>query len=944
MSPTVTVGTPKPVCPFCNKIGLPILPLRYAVARSDLGNAPRLQAPFDVTTSEMDYGGKADKLQLNGKDAHYTTRLLRSGYLYVYDQHADEWSAYVVTQGAYLYPFDPNVKPPPGGWSTPTFSCKREGDAMIARCITIEHVDKATKVWLAFSDTLWTQDTLQRHAEEDYRKAHMRCLDVAAWRDAAKAPHAASFAKLTTTVAEYATDSKTLLTETAHYVSKYLPKPYTAHSAMAFLQEQEKEAIAQLPALVRDLLPGALASNSIGTPHVETAAWAFSTQLFVPESEQAAGLQIWGNEHAAPHQPVMVALDDPAGIAMELNGLVLQRIAEITAEPEYRWKYETASSIVMLRGVVCQSAVTEESKSRIRQRRHLLTQDHGPLANPSLSEESRQKLESMVKAAGDLSDQEEAQVRHDAWLDYAARYDEKGVETYLANVQDNLAKVTMPLVGNLDTVYVAWLRSKMLTRYFTHNYDRQQVDSGEAYTALASLVISEASGRTAVAHFLSEGLGKDPTDPDQWVARASLLNHDPLIAHLKEKAADKPASWDALVDKASAFLLASVVAGNAGKLDQATGVVSRWVYAVSGPLVNHVNQAFDKALSTPGKWLPARMQIAIMGAIGKRGNPDLVMVDLHGSWTRKQAARALARTLASQAGGDELMYRSGARKAFDKLDKAGGKRTAFRGVLLVDKNEIENLSSLSKAERKAIISGVFSEVKPKQFEQMLEHSVGKLANLDVKAGIVGAVFAAVSVGSSYHALLKAEPGQTGKAAWSLGGGVSQLIGGIGETSGKLVRNVAERAPRLAGEMAQGVSGMARMAGWLEYGGRAFGVIGGLIAAGVMFYDMSQEFADDNASLAVVHMTLGTATALGAILLAFPATTLIGLAILLVVAIVQAIVTWLEDDAMQIWLNKSYFFGDHKDEGWFSGPEDYEEYKTPLVQREALQDLLAGGVR
>lgn len=941
MSPTVTVGTPKPVCPFCNKLGLPILPLRYAVARSDLGNAPKLQAPFDVTTSETDYGGKADKLQLNGKDAHYTTRLLRSGYLYVYDQQADEWSAYVVTQGAYLYPFDPDVKPPPGGWSTPTFSCKREGDAMIARCITIEHADKATKVWLAFSDTLWTQDTLQRHAEEGYRKAHMRCLDVAAWRDAAKAPHAASFAKLSTTVAEYAADGKALLTETARYVSKYLPKPYTAHSAMAFLQEQEKEAVAQLPALVRDLLPGALASNSIGTPHVETAAWAFSTQLFVPESEQAAGLQTWGNEHAAPHQPVMVALDDPAGIAMELNGLVLQHIAEITADPEYRWKYETANSIAMLRGVVSQSAVTEESESRIRQRRHLLTQDHGPLANPFLSEEGRQKLESMVQAAGDLSDQEEAQVRHDAWLDYAARYDEKGVETYLANVQDNLAKVATPLVGNLDTVYVAWLRSKTLTRYFTHNYDRQQVDSGEAYTALASLVLSEASGRTAVAHFLSEGLGKDPTDPDQWVARASLLNHDPLIAHLKHEATNKPATWDALADKASAFLLASVVAGNAGKLDQATGVVSKWVYAVSGPLVNDINQALDKMLSASGKWLPARVQIAMMGAIAKRGNPDLVMVDLRGSWTRKQAARTLARTLAGQAGGDELMYRSGTRKAFDKLDKAGGKRTAFRGVLLVDKNEIENLSSLSKAERKAVISGVFSEVKPKQFEQMLEHSVSKLANLDVKAGIAGAVFAAVSVGSSYHALLKAEPGQAGKVAWSLGGGVSQLIGGVGETSGKLVRNVAERAPRLAGEAAGSLGRAARLAGWLEYGGKAFGVVGGLIAAGVMSVDAYGEYTSGNESLGVVHGLLAFGTAVGAVMLLSVAWAPVGLAILLVVAIVQAVVTWLEDDAMQIWLNKSYHFGHHKDEGWFSGPEDYEEYKNPLQQRKALKALMAG---
>lgn len=974
MTPSVTVGAPTS-CPFCEKIGLPILPLRYAVARGDMGNAPKIAAPFDATADEGKYGGKAASLQLNGKDAHYTARLLRPGYLYVYDEqkakgaHAKPWSAYIVTQGAFLYPFDPLVKAPPGGWSTPHFSCKRSvndpgrtADRHIERCFTVEDADKATKVWLGFSDTLWTQDVLKKHDDAAYREKHMRSINIADVRSGATQAHVAGFDKLGTQVAEYAADGKALLDENRAYVRKLLPKPYVARNAGEFLTlyqqiQQDKVAKTVIPPLVQDLLAATVQTDPrfLGDEGSPVAAWAFSPSLFAPETTDTASFVKWGDTNAKPYKSAMVALDDPAGIAMELNGLVLQRIAEITAVPAYRWEYETATSIATLRQIVCQSALTKASSKR-EGNASANIYGGGPgggggggvalaeLLSPQLAKDNA----AMIASAGQLSDADKRQVIQDSWgKDYASRFNEPALDSYLATVQTKLAAAAKPLVQGLDVAYVGWLDSKTLARCFMHNFDDKSLDSGAAYTTVARLVVNQASGRTKVAQFLTKHLGEDASQPYNWVARATLFNHSALIAHLQSSAADTQVSWNELADKTSGYLLATVAAGDAGKLEQPGNALAQWVHELSGPLVNTLNGALDQTVGVVGKagnLLPARMQIGMLGWLAKVGSPDTVLVDLRGMWTRKQAVRALANALAEQAGGDPLLYRSDVRKAFDEAAKAAGTKTPFRGFLVLRRGDIEGLAGMSVAERSAVISGALSKVQPEQFDELLERGVGKLANLDVKAGVVGAIFAVFSVGASYRELALAKPGELGKDLWNLGSGTSSLIGGVLDTAGKAVKNIAGETPRLAQEMTSGTSRLADMAEWLGWGGKAFGVIGGVMAAAMLGYQAFKEGEAGETDLAVVHWTLAGATAIGTAIALFAtgALALVGLALLVVVALVETAMALLKDNDTQNWLNKSHYFGDHKDIGWFSSKDDYAPYADPVAQRKGFLALVAAG--
>ena len=80
-------------CEFCDKSGLPILPVRYAIASVEAG-APKTTVP---------------QVPLGDKAAHYTRRLVRTGYVYLYDLARDTWECYFATTEGYFFKIE--VKP-----------------------------------------------------------------------------------------------------------------------------------------------------------------------------------------------------------------------------------------------------------------------------------------------------------------------------------------------------------------------------------------------------------------------------------------------------------------------------------------------------------------------------------------------------------------------------------------------------------------------------------------------------------------------------------------------------------------------------------------------------------------------------------------------------------------------------------------------------------------
>jgi hypothetical protein len=178
-------------CEFCDKRGLPLLLVRSAVAPAGAG-APR--AP------EREIG-------LPAEAAHYTTRLLRSGYLNVHDEARKRWETYFVTQDGYFFKLSqtPGVTPPV---PAKPFNCPDQGHRAVASCITIPDPARATKVWIGFSDVLWTDAVRKANEDPAYRHRHMTSIDVKALLAGGQDPYARPIAQVSAVVAEYGMDAR----------------------------------------------------------------------------------------------------------------------------------------------------------------------------------------------------------------------------------------------------------------------------------------------------------------------------------------------------------------------------------------------------------------------------------------------------------------------------------------------------------------------------------------------------------------------------------------------------------------------------------------------------------------------------------------------------------------------------------------------------------------
>jgi hypothetical protein len=175
-------------CEFCDKRGLPLLLVREAVTDAGKG------APLSNEA----------QIELASAAAHYTKRLVRSGYVNVYDEARKRWEAYFVTRDGFYFKLmllKPGVAPVV---PAKPFNCPDQGHSELASCITVSDPKHASTVWIGFSDALWTDAVRRANEDAAYRKRHMVAIDVKAALAGHPSPHSRPIAQLPAVVAEYA--------------------------------------------------------------------------------------------------------------------------------------------------------------------------------------------------------------------------------------------------------------------------------------------------------------------------------------------------------------------------------------------------------------------------------------------------------------------------------------------------------------------------------------------------------------------------------------------------------------------------------------------------------------------------------------------------------------------------------------------------------------------
>lgn len=296
-------------CDFCDRVGLPILPLRYAVVPSFL---PERVHPPSVLPQ---LGKRLSHSELSGH--RYALRTLRNGYVMVYFG-AGLWNAYAVTEGGHLRKLADLDDPDFNTERELSVQCKSSGHNIPASFINIPALPAGgarrlpEKLWIAFSDVLWTRAV--RAGYEGAAGAALRKARMQEFATAALGKAAASVDDALQLYPDEAATSSLLNTMVLEYAS----------SAEQAMQRSEYDAIDPYQAGKRN--------------HIK---WTGAHGVQMRTGEHLAVARFCKTLTPSNREQLMasaVVLNDPVGMVQELNALRL-------AIAEDRQKYMSHESI-----------------------------------------------------------------------------------------------------------------------------------------------------------------------------------------------------------------------------------------------------------------------------------------------------------------------------------------------------------------------------------------------------------------------------------------------------------------------------------------------------------------------------------------------------------------------------------------------------------------------
>ncbi|MYM72204.1 hypothetical protein GTP56_08340 [Duganella sp. FT134W] len=187
-------------CGFCDKPGLLLYPVRYAIAcPAGASFTPGLSGNF-----------KIENAPATAASAKYTLRGIRTGYLYTYDEKRERLKAYLVMPGGHLFNFPPELPAPSP--KNKSFTCTNPVEESLSMCVNVEHSDNnpARVFWIGWSNSAWTPALIKKVKNDEWRRKHMRGIDIPWMLTGERDSHAAEFQRAANKVAHFAMDKHQL--------------------------------------------------------------------------------------------------------------------------------------------------------------------------------------------------------------------------------------------------------------------------------------------------------------------------------------------------------------------------------------------------------------------------------------------------------------------------------------------------------------------------------------------------------------------------------------------------------------------------------------------------------------------------------------------------------------------------------------------------------------
>lgn len=899
---------PAKKCDVCDQVGLPILPLRYAICRSDvkeMWQGPRLGGGF---------GKDVASVALPGSEAHYTLRLARQGYLYVFNEIRGEWKGYQITSDSYLLEFDPHAAPPPQEEFQPT--CARMADSQVARFVTIPDPKRAGKVWFGFSEAPWTKEIIERNRRSGERKKHMRCIDVQAWLKGKSLDHVGS-----------ATDAPLMVSE------------------FKFGKRVKSEPEVKIPMLPSNPPPAV----EPGKPRIVDGAveklldvvevyanpgFSFSFAPFSRCKQDVPGMEAWLQKSSLAGRPMMVALNDPAGITQELSALVRQKTRDFEEEDDRGWKHATSVAIRGIRQAIEDQAAAEKLSS-VRASAYT----------------GRAAIElyaaGITKMREELTPEEDKKARDSAWDRYRDDYSQQAVDQFDTNLAPEMERYTSAHLTPIAQSFARWYKNDDFRTWLACNHIDELSYSSMRLTEIVDSSLEGVEGFECVQAAVLEDLAGRFQDIKNCTVRALTLN-DRIAAEVIEKQsktflsnADNPGAWSNLF-KAYGHVL-DRGANKPRELQQGLGLVAGLVFKTSGMFVT----ALTKAGSTVAK---AGISVAISTAT--RNNLVGLLGVLSGKRIQRVGIRASEREMAhflvealseGQAGVNkrelrarvdqhlrqELSERSGARVATGDRNARG--RKVFEWAVFWDK---EAMAAVRNGQPGAMTNMLMSE---EQVRALVRNRAAQYTaphvSLDVRLGVVGLILDAWNVADSYGKLDEEKEGPAGRRHLSLGAALAGFAGTSVELTGLALGKSMWGRTALSSEIRFGALQVSTRAGMVGFFGKLLGAVGGLLGAVIDGWKAYDAYKRNDVPMVAFYTVTAISGAVVAILmLAGVMTAGVGFIVLLVLGLISMLGEWLinliRDDKIERWLDMTPF-GVHNHGSFDSADTQDEAYNAML---------------
>lgn len=458
-------------CPFCEKKGLPILPIRYGIAPTKtFGDYKVRNAPPDATRLLGDA-----EVPLTAPETIYTGRVLRSGYLFVFYETHSYWEAYAVDTAGCLSSVPVTGDTPPGGDRFHD-SCKRNAVKMAnASVVTIQDPGTAGKVWFGFSDVWWTKAVRDKNAKlsSKDRAKFMRLVDVGAWFNHGKPGSTAP----------------------AHAFQIYQVDMIVAEYSMTLVEEVS--ALGWSPFFYQDII----SAKSL--------------------KEECDALM--------PTKGLVLGLQDPAGIARELSAYMNARWAAFSKPWQRETDVETGLTRIQL--MVERQAETNLYNDRAKEANDQYRQLQNSGGTAFMLESYRKEMQPLLDEAKKIkftaADLEKA--RTDAWRKYndAINPDKRGA--YHRNYDPASKQYDAKYMQPLGKAHTAWMQSAAMNAVFDWHFDPEDINTGVCFTGVFATCIMGTGGYGACVQLYDQWIqgGLDSNNPF-W--RMMLFNHPTLKA------------------------------------------------------------------------------------------------------------------------------------------------------------------------------------------------------------------------------------------------------------------------------------------------------------------------------------------------------------------------------------------------------------------------------